>query len=84
MSAEKISISLDERQIAFLSRYQRAHAVRSRSEVVASALQLLEEAETRASYRSMLAELQASGDLELWDQAAADGLGSESELEWWR
>lgn len=50
MSAEKISISLDASLIGFLNRYQRAHALRSRSEVIASALHLLEQAEARASY----------------------------------
>ena len=83
MSAEKISISLDSHLVGFLSRYQKAHAIRSRSEVVASALHLLEQAEARASYRGMLEELEASDDLAVWDGAVSDGLPAEPHGDWW-
>ena len=83
MSAEKISISLDSHLVGFLSRYQKAHAIKSRSEVVASALHLLEQAEARASYRAMLEELDASGDLTVWDETAGDGLPAEPRGDWW-
>lgn len=78
MTVGKISISLDQEVLAFLAQYQERHQLRSKSEAVARALGLLRERELEAQYAAALQEWQDSGDAELWDTAASDGLDGDS------
>lgn len=74
MTIGKISVSLELPLLNFLATYQETHQVRSKSEVVAHALILLRERELEGQYAEALSEWQASGDAELWDGVAGDGL----------
>lgn len=74
MNVGKISVSLEESLLAFLSQYQETHQVRSKSEVIAQALTLLRERELEIQYAEALAEWQASGEAELWEAIVDDGL----------
>ncbi|ADI14126.1 ribbon-helix-helix domain-containing protein [Truepera radiovictrix] len=72
----KVSISarVDEVLLRYLDSYQRAHALKSRSEVLEQAIKALRERELSGQYAQAMAEWDASGDAELWDQTAGDGL----------
>lgn len=74
MTVGKISVSLEEPLLAFLSHYQQTHQVRSKSEVIAQALTLLRERELETQYAEALVEWQASGEAELWEAVVGDGL----------
>lgn len=74
----KLSISLNEEQVASIDRYRRATGMTSRSAVVQRAIGLLDESELEEDYDSAWREWEASGDAESWDSAAADGLGDAS------
>lgn len=74
MSVGKISVSLEEALLAFLSHYQETYQVRSKSEVIAQALTLLRERELETQYADALAEWQASGEAEVWKAVVGDGL----------
>lgn len=73
----KVSISarVDEALIQYLDSYQQAHAIKSRSEVLEQAIKALRERELSRQYALAMAEWDASGDADLWDQTAGDGLG---------
>lgn len=79
MTANKLSISLEEPLVAFLGKYQRTHAVRSKSEVIAEAVRLLRERELEHQYAAAFEEWTASGDAALWEAASGDGLGPDAQ-----
>lgn len=72
----KVSISarVDEALVAYLDNYQKEHDVKSRSEVLEQAIKALRERDLDREYALAMAEWDASGDAELWDQVAGDGL----------
>ena len=72
----KVSISarVDEVLVAYLDNYQKEHEVKSRSEALEQAIKALRERDLDREYALAMAEGDASGDAELWDQVAGDGL----------
>lgn len=78
MAPERLSISLEAPLLAFLGQYQEAHAVRSKSEVMAQALRLLRERELESQYAAAMREWQASSEADVWDGAVEDGLEADA------
>ncbi|PTA66377.1 type II toxin-antitoxin system ParD family antitoxin [Deinococcus arcticus] len=78
MNSEKMSVSLESTLIEFVMHYQKAHQIRSKSEVIARALTLLREHELETQYAAALEEWQASGEADLWDAVTSDGLNGET------
>lgn len=74
MTASKLSVSLDSPIAAFVEQYQREHGLRTKSEVVSLALELLRERELEAQYAAAWQEWKGSGEAEVWDVTAGDGL----------
>jgi Arc/MetJ-type ribon-helix-helix transcriptional regulator len=70
----KISVSLPDEDIDFLDEYARSLGVRSRSAVIQRAVRMLRAAELGPAYAEAWEEWQASGDADLWDSVAADGI----------
>ena len=60
----------------FLDEYARARRLASRSAVVHRAVELLRASELAADYEAAWEEWAASGEAELWDAAADDGIDS--------
>lgn len=74
MTIAKMSVSVDEELVRFVERYQTAHEVRTKSEVVERALQLLRDEELIQQYMEAFKEWRESDDVALWDATLADGL----------
>lgn len=74
MTVGKVSVSLNQPLIDFLTNYQETHQLRSKSEVVAQALTLLRERELEGQYAAALTEWEESGEAALWEVTVADGL----------
>jgi antitoxin ParD1/3/4 len=68
-SVEKISVSLPAPLVRFLEHYQSEHAVKSRSEVVERAIDLLREQSLELEYRESSLENDPA-----WDLTVGDGL----------
>ncbi len=73
MSVEKLSISIPGAALEFVERYRKAHAIKTRSEVVQEALALLRERELDSAYREANAEIDSD-----WDRTSSDGLTDEA------
>ncbi|MBI5752928.1 MAG: CopG family transcriptional regulator [Hydrogenophilales bacterium] len=73
MLAEKISISLGADTLNFVERFKKPHAMKNRSQVIETAIALLQEKELEKSYR--LAAQEADAD---YDITASDGLADET------
>jgi len=73
MHVEKLSISLPAGLAQFLDIYQSAHAYKSRSEVIQTALKLLQQKELENEYR--LAAQELDSDFEI---TSFDGLDDET------
>lgn len=69
----KLSVSIDEDQVAFIDEFAAAHGVSSRSAVIQRALTLLRTTELRDSYIEAFREW-SDEDRELWDSTLTDGL----------
>jgi len=69
-----ISARVDEALVEFLDSYQKEHDVKSRSEALEQAIKALRERDLDREYALAMAEWDASGDAELWDRTAGDGL----------
>ncbi|MFC4637725.1 hypothetical protein [Deinococcus hohokamensis] len=74
MTVGKISVSLETDLLVFLTTYQERHHLRSKSEAVAQALELLRERELETQYTAALQDWQDSGEAEVWDTAVGDAL----------
>jgi len=72
----KLSVSLPADSARFIERYRRTHALKTRSEVIARALNALRERELESAYRASARELRE--DAAAWDATAADGLTDET------
>ena len=72
----KVSVSLPGEDVEFLDEYAREQGYESRSAVLHKAVRLLRAAELGAAYEGAWEEWAASGDAEVWDRAAPDGLSS--------
>lgn len=73
MTIGKISVSLEQPLLDFLTQYQESHQVRSKSEVVAQAIMLLRDQALETQYAQALTEWQGSGEAEIWDAVVGDG-----------
>lgn len=73
-NAEKVSVTLPPDLVRFAEDFQLAHGLSSRSEVLARALQLLQEQELREAYRAASQEWEGSKDQALWEGTSKDGL----------
>ena len=72
----KVSVSLPGEDVEYLDAYAREQGLDSRSAAVQKAVRLLRAAELGAAYESAWDEWAATGDAELWDASAGDGLPS--------
>ncbi len=70
----KISVSLPSDDVAFLDEYAEAHAISSRSAVVAQAIAALRAMRLPAEYGQAWEDWAASGERSVWDNAAGDGV----------
>lgn len=70
----KISVSLPEEDIEFLDEYARSLGVRSRSAVIQRAVRILRATELGPAYADAWEEWEASGEADIWDSAASDGI----------
>ncbi|MFA7240163.1 MAG: hypothetical protein WC091_08625 [Sulfuricellaceae bacterium] len=73
MHAEKISISIPSGMIGFIEQYRIAHTLKSRSQVIGDALELLRRQDLEAAYRDASQETDTDFDI-----ALADGLSNET------
>jgi Arc/MetJ-type ribon-helix-helix transcriptional regulator len=74
MNNTKLSVSVNSQLAQFIKLYQEAHSVPTKSEVVERALELLQKNELRQQYAEAYKEWAESGEAELWDVTAGDGL----------
>lgn len=74
MNHTKLSVSVHSQLAQFIERYQEAHGVPTKSEVVERALELLQKNELRQQYAEAYKEWAESGEAELWNLTAGDGL----------
>lgn len=72
----KLSVSLADEDVEFLDRYSREHRIGSRSAVLARAVKLLRASQLGSAYADAWREWDESGETELWEPTAADGLVS--------
>jgi len=70
----KLSVSLPVEDVEFLDAYASAHDSPSRSAVVHEAIHTLRLRDLADAYRAALDEWTSSGDADLWDTTAGDGL----------
>jgi Arc/MetJ-type ribon-helix-helix transcriptional regulator len=70
----KVSVSLPGEDVEYLDAYARAQGLDSRSAALQKAVRLLRAAELGAAYESAWDEWAATGDADLWDATAGDGL----------
>mgnify|MGYP005626102337 CR=1 FL=1 len=73
MKANKLSISLSSELCDFMNDYQRNHHCKTRSEVIAKALELLMQKQLEQEYRLAAEEIDPA-----WDSLAGEGLDNES------
>ena len=73
MLAEKLSVSLPAGLVGFIEQYRAAHALKSRSQVITEALELLRQQDLEAAYREASQETDTDFDI-----ALADGLSNET------
>jgi antitoxin ParD1/3/4 len=73
MYAEKLSVSLPSGLVGFIEQYRATHALKSRSQVIGEALELLRQRELEIAYREANQETDTDFDI-----ALADGLNNET------
>lgn len=71
----KISVSLPSEDVEFLDSYVESLGYDSRSAVVRSAVRMLRSSKLGAAYTEAWQEWEQSGDGDIWDTTATDGLG---------
>jgi metal-responsive CopG/Arc/MetJ family transcriptional regulator len=69
----KVSVSLPDDDIAFVDRYARDNGT-TRSAAILQAVQMLRRRDLAADYEAANDEWAASGEADLWDATASDGL----------
>ena len=70
----KVSISIPERDVAFLDDYAQSHGIASRSAALHKAIRLLRASELSQHYEAAFAEWSNEGEDRIWDAVIADGL----------
>ena len=73
----KLSVSLPDEDVEFLDAYATEQGS-SRSAALHKAVRLLRGAELGAAYEDAFSEWGASGEAEVWDVTAGDGLGRDA------
>jgi Arc/MetJ-type ribon-helix-helix transcriptional regulator len=72
----KVSVSLPDEDVEFLDSYAQAQGIVSRSAVLHKAVGLLRATQLGEAYEEAWRSWEGSGDADVWESAAADGLGS--------
>jgi hypothetical protein len=70
----KLSVSLPEGDVAYLDAYAHEQGHRSRSAVLHKAVRTLRATELEGCYEDAWATWAASGEAQVWEPTAADGL----------
>ena len=70
-------MSLPEKDVAFIDRQVADHGDASRSAVIRKAINRLRTAQLADDYIAAFKEWEESGEEEIWDRAAGDGLDDE-------
>jgi Arc/MetJ-type ribon-helix-helix transcriptional regulator len=70
----KLSVSLPDDDVTFVDEYSERTGLSTRSSVLHRAISLLRLAEMESAYAQAWDEWHASGDADVWDVTAADGL----------
>lgn len=70
----KLSVSLPDEDVEFLDEYARTQGYRSRSAVVHKAVRLLRASKLGEAYADAWHEWSDSGEADVWDAVAGDGL----------
>lgn len=76
----KVSISLPEKDIAFIDRQVAEHGEPSRSAVIRKALRRLRSEDLERQYAQLWAEWDDEDDV--WDVTVGDGIEDESDVAW--
>lgn len=69
-----MSISLSDRDVAFLDSYAKESGLESRSAAVHTAVRALRDTQLEAAYTEAFKEWEGSEDEHFWDGTVADGL----------
>jgi Arc/MetJ-type ribon-helix-helix transcriptional regulator len=72
----KVSVSLPEEDVEFIDEYAGKQGFQSRSAVLHKAIRLLRASGLGGAYEQAWDEWDASGESELWESTAGDGLSS--------
>ncbi len=80
----KISVSarLDETLVNYLDSYRQNHGVKNRSEALEQAIRALRERNLEQEYEAATKEWNDSGEANIWDKTAGDGLNKEPYEAW--
>jgi Arc/MetJ-type ribon-helix-helix transcriptional regulator len=70
----KLSVSLPDEDVAFLDEYAAREGAASRSSAIHEAIGMLRNATLEDEYTTAWDEWEASGEADLWDAVAADGI----------
>jgi Arc/MetJ-type ribon-helix-helix transcriptional regulator len=70
----KVSVSIPDIDIDFLDSYAHEHGIESRSAAIQRAIRLLRASDLGDAYEMAWREWDESGEAELWEPTAADGL----------
>jgi hypothetical protein len=70
----KVSLSIPSVDVEFLDSYAHEHGIESRSAAAQRAIALLRASELGDAYEQAWEEWEESGEAELWEPTAADGL----------
>ena len=70
----KVSLSIPSADVEFLDSYAHEHGIESRSAAVQRAIALLRASELGDAYELAWEEWEQSGEADLWEPTAADGL----------
>ncbi len=76
----KLSISLPDKDVAFIDRQVTENGERSRSAVIRKALRRLRSEELKRQYAQLWAEWDDEDDV--WDVTVGDGIEDESDVAW--
>jgi len=70
----KLSVSLPEEDVAVLDEHARKAGLQSRSAAIHQAIRLLRQSGLEEDYAAAWEDWERSGDRDLWETAAGDGL----------
>jgi Arc/MetJ-type ribon-helix-helix transcriptional regulator len=70
----KVSVSIPDIDVEFLDSYAHEHGIESRSAAIQRAIRLLRASDLGDAYEMAWQEWDESGEAELWEPTAADGL----------